>query len=175
MPIPTAHLRSLLTALVTLLGLGTVLLLGTAAPAGAAATTPDKLVITWIEGGTQLRVDGFSYRPRDVVDVRLGAGPLRQARSDDNGRVRVVVPQDLITAGQSGASIVVAGRSAAGTSRVMISAVPPRAAARGPVDVLPWSVGAVAVTGLVLGAAYRRRSGAGGAAAPRGYHRRHGA
>ncbi|GAA3338421.1 hypothetical protein GCM10020358_18420 [Amorphoplanes nipponensis] len=176
MPKPTARPRHLLTALVSLLGLVAVLL-SAPAPASAGATAPDKLVITWIDHGTQLRVDGFAYRARAVVDVRLGATPLRQTRSDDTGRVQVIVPQELIAAGQSGASIVVAGRSAAGTSRVMISAVPPRAAARGPVDVLPWSVGALLVAGLALGALYRRRSRSAGrtAVAPLGYRRRHAA
>jgi len=177
MPNPTALAHRVLTALATVLGICAALLLGSPAPASATAATPDKLVMTWIEGGTQLRVDGFAYRPRGLVDIRLGGSPLQQARSDDNGRVRVTVPQELIAAGQSGASIVVAGRSAAGTSRVMISAVPPRAAARGPVDVLPWSICAVAVAGLALGALYRRRSRAAGGveAAPSGYRRRHGA
>jgi len=177
MPNPTALAHRLLTVLATVLGLCAALLLSTPAPASAGATTPDKLVMTWIEGGAQLRVDGFAYRPRGLVDVRLGGSPLQQTRSDDNGRIQVTVPRELIAAGQSGASIVVAGRSAAGTSRVMISAVPPRAAARGPVDVLPWSVCAVAVAGLALGALYRRRSRTAGGIepAPSGYRRRHGA
>jgi hypothetical protein len=176
MPNPTNRTRRGLTALATLLGLCAALL-ATPSPASAGATVPDKLVITWIDNGTQLRVDGFAYRARAIVEVRLGGTPLRQTRSDDNGRVRVFVPRELVAAGQSGASIVVAGRSAAGTSRVMISAVPPRATARGPVDVLPWSVGGLAVAGLALGALYRRRSPAAGAvaAAPHGYHGRHGA
>lgn len=176
MPNPTARSRRLLTVLATMFGLCVASLLGTASPVSASATQ-DKLVITWIGDGTQLRVDGFAYRPRDLVDIRLGSSPLRQTRSDDNGRVRVIVPQDLVAPGQSGASIVVTGRSAAGTSRVMISAVPPRAAARGPVDVLPWSVGALAVAGLMLGVLYRRRSAraGGGAKAALGTHRRHGA
>lgn len=175
MPNPTALARRPLTALAAVLGLCAALLLSTPAPAGAEAAAPDKLVMTWIEGGSQLRVDGFAYRPRGLVDVRLGGTPVRQTRSDDNGRVRVTVPAELIAAGQSGASIVVAGRSAAGTSRVMISAVPPRAAARGPVDVLPWSVGVLAVAGLALGALHRHRSrAAGGGPAPSGYRGRHG-
>jgi hypothetical protein len=177
MPNPTALAHRLLTTLAAVLGLCAALLLSTPTSASAGDTAPDKLVMTWIEDGAQLRVDGFAYRPRGLVEVRIGGSPLQQARSDDNGRVQVTVPQELIAAGQSGASIIVAGRSAAGTSRVMISAVPPRAAARGPVDVLPWSIGAVALAGLAVGALYRRRARAadGFEQAPAAYRRRHGA
>ncbi|WP_106125362.1 hypothetical protein [Pseudosporangium ferrugineum] len=175
--------RRVLTVVLAALTLGGALLLSPASPAAAAAGTgTDKLALTWIEDGQQLRVDGYAYRPRAMVTVRLGSEPIQQARSDENGRVRVTVPQSLIAAGQSGASIVVAGRSASGSSRVLISAVPPRAAVRGPVDVLPWSIGGVAILGLALGALHRRRSRGRArraplafVAAPVGYHCRHAA
>ncbi|MEU7907595.1 hypothetical protein [Actinoplanes sp. NPDC049118] len=168
--------RNALVILLTMLGLCGALLLAPAAPAGAATKAgTDKLVLSWVEGGKQLQVSGSAYRPRAVVDVRLGSAPIQQARSDENGQVRVSVPQALIAAGQSGASIIVAGRSVSGASRVLISAVPPRATGLGPVDFLPWSLAAIAVGGILLGALHRRRSRRPAAAtaakvAPLGFH-----
>jgi hypothetical protein len=167
-------IRTLVALVVLTLGLWGALT-ARPAPAGAAVKTGvDKLVLTWVDGGAQLQVDGYAYRPRAVVDVRLGDRPLQQARSDENGRVQLTVPQELVAAGQSGASIIVAGRSVSGAARVLISAVPPRAAVRGPVDALPWSIGGLAVAVLALGALHRlltRRTPA--AAAPAGYLSRH--
>lgn len=150
-------------------------LLTTQAPAAAGATTgADRLTLTWVEDGRQLRVEGSAYQPKAVVDVRFGSDPARQARSDAHGRIQVTVPREHTTAGQSGASIVVAGRSVSGASRVLISAVPPRAAVRGPADVLPLSIAALMLAGVALGALHRVRSRR-DTAAPRGYRRRHAA
>lgn len=167
-------IRTVVALIVMALGLWGALLTR-AEPAGAAVAGADKLVLTWVDGGTQLQVDGYAYRPRAVVDVRLGDSPLQQARSDANGRVQLTVPQDMVAAGQSGASIIVAGRSVSGAARVLISAVPPRAAVRGPVDALPWSVAGLALAGLALGALHRVRSRRTPAVvtAPAGYLSRH--
>ncbi|MFC3382570.1 hypothetical protein [Couchioplanes azureus] len=176
--LPTS-VRSVLVVVLAVLGLGTVVL-APATAAGAAGTSGmDKLVLTWIEDGRKLQVEGIAYRPKAMVEVRLGDSPLQQARSDENGRVRLTVPEELIAAGQSGASIIVAGRSVSGAARVLISAVPPRAAVRGPADVLPWSIAGIALVGLALGALHRRRSqrrpaaAAARTSAPAGYRSRH--
>ncbi|MFI5495099.1 hypothetical protein [Actinoplanes sp. NPDC051859] len=168
--------RSAFVAVLAVLGLSVVLLApGTA----ASAAGTDKLVLTWDASGEQLLVEGIAYRPKAVVDVRLGDSPLQQARSDENGRVSLTVPQELIAAGQPGASIIVAGRSVSGAARVLISAVPPRAAVRGPADVLPWSVAGIALVGIALGALQRRRrarrpaTSAARTSAPAGYRSRH--
>jgi hypothetical protein len=168
--------RLAVALVVMALGLWGALFVTRPAAAGAATKTgADKLALTWIDGGRQLQVDGYAYRPKAVVDVRLGDNPLQQARSDESGRVQVTVPQELVAAGQSGASIIVTGRSVSGASRVLISAVPPRAAARGPVDALPWSIAALAIAGIALGALHRVRSRRTPAAAtaPNGYLSRH--
>ncbi|MEV6601500.1 hypothetical protein AB0M36_32305 [Actinoplanes sp. NPDC051346] len=176
----TSSARGTLVVLLTVLGLAAVLLASATGAEAASTKGMDKLVLTWVEDGTQLQVEGEAYRPKAVVNLRLGSDPIQQARADENGRVRVTVPQSLITAGQSGASIIVAGRSVSGASRVLISAVPPRAAVRGPVDVLPWSIAGLAVLGLALGALHRRRPRRAAAAAatgvpqaPAGYRSRH--
>jgi hypothetical protein len=175
----TASARRLLAAVLVALGIGAAALVAGAAPA-SAATGMDKLVLTWVEDGTQLQVRGEAFRPKAVVQVRLGSRPLQEARADENGRVRLTVPDELVAAGQSGASIIVSGRSVSGASRVLISAVPPRAAVRGPADVLPWSFAALLVAGLAAGALRRRRPArarawARDAVAPAGYLCRHAA
>jgi len=169
-------LRRLVSLVAMVLGLGVAALLAHPAPAGAASAQAgmDTLVLTWIDGGERLQVDGFAYRPKAIVAIRLGSEPIQQARADATGRVEVAVPQALIAAGQSGASIIVMGRAASGASRVLISAVPPRAAARGPVDALPWSVAVVAIAGIGLGVLRRRRRGLVAGPSPAGYRRRHG-
>ncbi|GAB1691908.1 hypothetical protein [Krasilnikovia sp. M28-CT-15] len=156
MRIVTVSARTALSLVVVALGLCAALLAHTAPAAAAPKGGPESLVLSWVSDADQLRVEGFAYRARSVVDIRLGDQPIQQARTDETGRVEVTVPESMIAAGQSGASIIVIGRSVSGASRVLVSAVPPRAAVRGPVDLLPWAVGALAVTGLGL-AALRRR------------------
>jgi hypothetical protein len=169
--------RKLISLVALALGLCVAALL--VHPASARAATAqaglDKLVLTWIDGGEQLQVDGFAYRPKAIVEIRLGSEPIQQVRADATGQVEVAVPQALIAAGQSGASIIVTGRAASGASRVLISAVPPRAAARGPVDALPWSVAVVAIAGIGLGMLRRRRRSpvVRAVVAPIGYHSLH--
>ncbi|MFI1991579.1 hypothetical protein [Actinoplanes sp. NPDC020271] len=159
---PELAARRTVTALLIVLG-ACATLLAVARPAAAAVTgSSDKLVLTWADGGNQLRVTGFGYRARDMVEVRLGSSPIQQARGDENGRIEIDVPQTLIATGASGTSIVLAGRSVSGAARVLVSAVPPQAAARGPIDMLPWVLAALAALAgltLVLGARLRRRAG----------------
>jgi hypothetical protein len=172
MPNLTQPARLVLALTAVVFGLFGLLATPTAA---VAATTADRLQLTWEGGGTELRVDGYGYRPKELVEVRLGSSTIQQTRSDETGAVQIRVPDTLITAGQSGVSIVLAGRSVSGTSRMLVSAVPPRAAARGPVDVLPWAIACavIAVAGLVvLG---RRRTSGSPESAPTGYRRRHAA
>lgn len=156
----TAFARRLFAAVLVGLGIGVAALVAGAAPA-AAATGTDKLMLTWTADGSQLQVRAEAYRPRAVVQVRLGSMPIQEARADENGWVLVAVPDELVAAGQSGASIVVSGRSVSGASRVLVSAVPPRASSRGPADVLPWSIAGLAAAGLAVGALRRRRRPAG--------------
>ncbi|GIE75466.1 hypothetical protein Aph02nite_14160 [Actinoplanes philippinensis] len=170
----SAARRAVTVLMIVLAICGTALTLD-AKPAGAAASS-DRLVLTWAEDGNRLQVTGVGYRARDLVEVRLGSNPIQQTRGDDNGRIEVSVPETLLGAGMSGASIVLAGRSVSGTSRILISAIPPRAAARGPVDLLPWALGAVALAALPLGLWLRRRTRAAATdVAPSGYRSRHAA
>ncbi|GAB1640550.1 hypothetical protein [Krasilnikovia sp. MM14-A1259] len=156
MRIVTVSARTALSLVLVAFGVVAALLAHTAPAAAASPSGPNSLVLSWVNDGDELHVEGYAYRAKSVVDIRLGDQPIQQARADETGRVEVSVPQSLIAAGQSGASIIVIGRSVSGASRVLISAVPPRAAVRGPVDLLPWSLAALAVAGVGF-AALRRR------------------
>jgi len=153
MPKNAMPIRFLLALVVAVMGI-----LAPAVAAQASPATTDRLVLSWAPDGKQLRVDGYGYRPQDTVDVGLGSDPIQRAQADGTGRVRVTVPEQFVGAGQSGTSIIVTGRSGTGAARVLISAIPPRAAVRGPVDVLPWSIGAALAGIVVIGAVVRRRS-----------------
>jgi hypothetical protein len=126
-------------------GLGVAFLVLRPATAVAPAKPPPRLTLAWVDGGDQLQVTGDGYRADALVDIRLGSDPIQEARADRLGRVSVNVPWPLIANGQPGTSVVVAGRSRIGTSRALVSAIPPRAAVLGPADVLPWLVGAGAL------------------------------
>jgi hypothetical protein len=156
MRIPAVAWRYTVAVLVSACALAAAFLLLRPAAAVAPAKPPPRLALAWVDGGDQLQVSGDGYRANAPVDIRLGSDPIQQARADRLGRVSVTVPYRLIAGGQPGASVVVAGRSKIGTSRALISAVPPRAAVLGPADVLPWLVGA-GVLAYVAIAVLRRR------------------
>jgi hypothetical protein len=161
--------------LAAVFGLGGALLLD-GSPAAAAVATSDQLMLNWVDDGRHLEVSGFGYRPNDSVNVQLGDSTIERTRSDGTGQVKISVPHTLVEKGRSGVSIVVIGRSVSGSSRMLVSAVPPRAAVNGPVDVLPWSIGVVAVGAMLLGALARlrrRRAPFVAGAAPHGYTGRH--
>jgi hypothetical protein len=170
----SATARRTATALMIFLAMCGMALVLDAKPAGASAGS-DKLMLTWADGGGRLLVAGAGYRARDLVEVRLGSSPIQQARGDDNGRIEISVPETMLVAGSSGTSIVLAGRSVSGSSRILISAIPPRAAARGPVDLLPWALGAVALAALPLGLWLRRRAQGTPGTTSSGYRGRHAA
>lgn len=119
----------------------------------------DQLILTWVDGGDELQIDGAGYRAKAIADIRLGSNPIEQVRADERGRVRVRVPHRLITAGQPGLSVIVIGRSKFGTSRTLISAVPPQAPASGPFDWLSWTVAAVVLACSGFTVLRRRRRG----------------
>ena len=116
----------------------------------ARSTSIDQIRLIWVNGGDQLHVEAYGYRPKAIADIRLGGNPVQQARADETGKVLVNIPRRLVTAGQPGMSIIVVGRSKYGMSRVLVSAVQPPAAGPGPIDALPWAVPAVMLAGIGL-------------------------
>jgi hypothetical protein len=157
MRVPTVARRYAVGLLVSVCALVAAQLLMRPAAVDPPAKTPPRLTLAWIDGGDRLEVAGDGYRPNGVVVVRLGSGPIQQARADHVGHVLVDVPSRLIAGGQPGASVIVTGRSRLGTFRSLVSAVPPRAAAVGPIDVLPWLIAGAALTYLALTALRRLR------------------
>lgn len=164
MPNTTAA-RRLVAAALMLLGVCGVLM--TATPASAASSA-DRLNLSWTDGNATLVIEGYGYQPGGAVAVELGSSTIQQTHSDQTGRVQVQVPSPAITAGQTGVSIVVTGRAVSGTSRILVSSVPPRAAVHGPVDRLPWLIvlGGLAVVALEVLHRRRVRRRAGAVARP---------
>lgn len=129
---------------------------GTAGKPAHPAGNPD-LAVAWSPDNRSLRITAYGYRARSPAEVRVGSQPWTPVRTDNTGTVRLEVPADLVAAGRPGSSVIVTGRASAGTTRVLVAALPPRAAARGPIDLLPWTVGAALVLALALAVVRRTR------------------
>jgi hypothetical protein len=150
--------RDLLTFALLAIGLTAILafLPGTVQGSGKSKVQrADSLVLQW-RNNDSLNVAGTGFRAKSLVNVKMGSTQVQQVRADESGNVDVDVPKDLVLAGKEGSSIMVTGRSTSGANRTLISAVPPRAAATGPVDMLPWSLSGAAVLGVAV-ALWRRR------------------
>lgn len=174
--ISAAPRRFVVSLVIGALAILAVLVLTQPAPVGTQARPAgnDQLALTWVDGDGHLQVDGAGYRAKATADVRLGSDSIQQVRADDRGRIRVRVPRALVAAGRPGLSIVVDGRSKFGTSRTLVSAVPPQAAGSSLADWLPWIVAAAMIScaGLTLLRRRRHRAAASlaePAPAPRGY------
>ena len=113
----------------------------------------------WVSGASRVEVVAAGFRARSTVEVRVGSRSRTQARADGAGVVHVEVPFDESATGRPGVSVLVIGRAVSGSARALVGAVSPRPTGRGPVDVMPWSVGAalMAVTAAAALRWYRRR------------------
>jgi hypothetical protein len=154
MPNTAAAPRRLAAAALMVLAVLGVLLAATPA---SAASTADRLDLSWTDGNATLVIQGYGYQPDGAVAVALGGSTIQQTRSDRTGRVQVLVPSPAITAGRPGVSIVLTGRAVSGTSRILVSSVPPRAAVHGAVDRLPVFVGLGVLVVVALEVVHRRR------------------
>jgi hypothetical protein len=148
-----------LTFLVAALAIATALLV---LPLGDGAQNShdggaDAPGLEWVDGDRALRITASEFRPRSPTRVRVGDEPWVEARADATGTVRLEVSGAIATAGEPGSSVIVSGRGANGASRVLVSAVPPRATARGPLDLLPWVTAGALLLAIAVMAARRVR------------------
>ena len=163
MRIPSApRLYAISLAVAVLAFVAALSLMGPAPVEAPRKASNEELTLAWLAGG-DLQVEGLGYRSNGIVEIQFGSGPGQRTHADPTGQVRLIVPHRLIAAGQPGASVVVVGRSRIGTSRTLISAVPPKPAARGPADALPWAgaAGVLAYVSLALLRGRRRGPRAG--------------
>ncbi len=157
----TARRRKGVRFLAVVLGLAAVLLVlpikEVTHPTHADRTTG--LAVSWMAGADRVEIIAVGFRGRSAVEVRVGSRSRTQLRADAAGTVRLELPFDAATTGRSGISVTVTGRAPSGAARALAGAVPPRVAGNGPVDLLPWSLGAVLVAGAaaMLLRGYRHR------------------
>jgi hypothetical protein len=113
----------------------------------------------WVADGNRVEVFAVGFRARSNVVVRVGSQPPTQVRADTAGAVHAEVPFDAGATGRPGISVLVTGRATSGSARALVGAVSPRPTGKGPVDLLPWSVGSalVAVVAAATLRWYRRR------------------
>lgn len=114
-----------------------------------AGTTAD-LSVSWVNEEGRVEIVAAGFRRRSLAEVRVGAQPRIQVRADSAGLVRVAVAVDESVKGQPGTSVLVVGRASSGSARALVGAVPPRPTGRGPVDVAPWSLLAVALAAALV-------------------------
>ena len=136
------------------------------------ASTPEKhatgsgdLRIAWTDGNSRLEITGIGFRGKSPADVRVGDEPWTTLHADENGTVRLEAPGNTAAAGKSGASVIINGRAPSGSTRTLIAAVPPKASARGLIELVPWYAGIVLAGVLVAAAIGRRQKRRGEAAA----------
>jgi hypothetical protein len=118
------------------------------------------LTVNWVADGSRLELIAEGFRPRSSADVKIADQPLTSTRADRTGTIHLEVPVDIVTAGKPGASVILYGKGPTGASRTLFAAVPPRASGRGPIDLLPWSIGAFVVliiAAALLGRLWQRR------------------
>ena len=149
------------TFLAAVLALATVLL---AVPvkdskAPSHGDSGSDVTVAWVSGASRVEIIADGFRGRSAVEVRVGSQSRTQARADGAGVLRLQVALDEAVVGRAGISVTVVGRAPSGSARALIGAVPPRAGGTGPVDLMPWSVGAALVAVAVATALpwYRRR------------------
>jgi hypothetical protein len=152
----TVSLAAALAVSAGLLMFGLVALAGGGSGPATSQVGAKDLAVSWARDGSSVIVAGTGFRVRSVVTAKIGDVAAVQAPADAAGSVRVEVPVDLATTGHQGTSVVLAGRSQSGSARTLVSAVPPRAAGHGPVDLAPWSVGAALVVVAVATVRDRR-------------------
>lgn len=109
----------------------------------------DQLSVTWVSRSGGLRIQGAGFRQHSTVSVRVGSAETLETTADGTGTVQIEVALDPATVGQEGTSVIASGRAGNGSARTLVAASPPLEAGRGPVDVLPWSIGLLVVA-LVL-------------------------
>ncbi len=94
-----------------------------------------------------LLVRGLGFRGKSAVEVRIGSSAAVVTRADSAGALAVALDPDQIGAAQPGVSVMAVGRNQSGTEVTLFGSVPPVADGSGPMSLVPWAAGAVALTG----------------------------
>lgn len=102
-----------------------------------------------------LVVRGLGFRGKSEIEVRVGSGRPLVARADSAGALAVAIDPEALGAAKPGVSVMAVGRNQAGTEVTLFGSIPPVADGSGPMSLVPWAVGAIALASLALW--FRRR------------------
>ena len=97
-----------------------------------------------------LLVRGLGFRGKSAVEVRIGSQAAVITRADSAGALAVALDPAQIGQAQPGLSVMAVGRNQSGTEVTLFGSVPPVADGSGPMSLVPWAAGAIALTGLAL-------------------------
>ena len=100
--------------------------------------------------GLDLVVRGLGFRGKSAVEVRVGSGEPVVTRADTAGALAVALDPKELTGAKPGVSVMAVGRNQSGTEVTLFGSIPPVADGSGPMTLVPWAVGSIAVAGLVL-------------------------
>ncbi len=93
---------------------------------------------------------GSGFRGKSEVEVRIGSQAAVITRADSAGALAVALDPAQIGQAQPGLSVMAVGRNQSGTEVTLFGSVPPVADGSGPMSLVPWAAGAIALTGLAL-------------------------
>ncbi len=97
-----------------------------------------------------LMVRGLGFRGKSEIEVRIGSDQPVVARADTAGALTVALDPDKLGGAEPGVSVMAVGRNQSGTQVTLFGSVPPTADGSGPMTLVPWAVGSVALAGLAL-------------------------
>jgi hypothetical protein len=117
-------------------------------PDGGPTVDPDRVGVA--ESGPTLTIVGLGFRQLTTINVQVGEIADLQRKSDLTGTVTVNVPTVESEEVPTGASVLAAGLSPAGTTRTLVGSVPPKPSGLAPSSFVPWLAAAFAAVGAVV-------------------------
>jgi len=97
-----------------------------------------------------LIVRGLGFRGKSEIEVRIGSDQPVIARADTAGSLTVALDPAKLGGAEPGVSVMAVGRNQSGTQVALFGSIPPVADGSGPMTVVPWAVGSVALVGLAV-------------------------
>ena len=113
-----------------------------------------------------LVVRGLGFRGKSKVQVRIGSDQPVEARADTAGALAVALASTELSGAKPGVSVMAVGRNQSGTQVTLFGSIPPVASGSGPMTLVPWAVGSIALAGLALWIRRRHAHHAADAVAP---------
>jgi hypothetical protein len=100
--------------------------------------------------GLDLVVRGLGFRGKSKIEVRIGSDQPVVTRADSAGALAVALDPNALSGAKPGVSVMAVGRNQSGTEVTLFGSIPPVADGSGPMTLVPWAVGSIAIAGLAL-------------------------